>query len=132
MPVVHRAALEVPPVRENLFPGLSERKANGLIPPEIRDRSIKEAPRAGQANGIANEMIAPQIPLDIPTQMCGLLPETRMKSLGERRLIRPPARTKHQRRSHPPADSRGNCIRVPGEVPSARLVEIAPLDPVAD
>src|SRR5580704_1273259 len=132
MPVVHWAPLEVSPVRENLFAGLSDRKIKGLIPPANRDLSVKKTRRPGQANGIANEMIAPQIPLDIPTQMFGLLPETRMKSLGERRLGRPPARTELQRRSRPPANSRGNCIGVPGQVPSTGLVEIATLDPVAD
>src|SRR5580698_6429412 len=98
MPVIHRTAFEVAAIGKDLLAGLVAGELSRLREPRRSVGTVEEAARPGQSHGVANEVIAPQIPFDIVRKMMGLPPQAREQSLGKFRMGRPPARAEPQGR----------------------------------
>ena len=130
--MVHRAPLEVSSVGKDLFGRLTERKCRGLLEPSPGVGPIQETAGPRQADRIAHEMIAPQVPFYVVCEVIGLTPKAREEALAKLRIRRPPGRTESHRRSRPPAEARCDRVGIPCQLPSTRVREVAAIDPVSD
>jgi hypothetical protein len=65
----------VAPVREDLFVRLFGSKLSRGAKPPVGVGAIEEATRPSEADGIAHEVVASNVPFNVLGQVCGLSPE---------------------------------------------------------
>ena len=103
--VIHRAALEVSAVAQDLFANLIGGKRRGRPSQCGACGPLEKSARPRQADRVAQQMIAPQVPFDVAGQVVRLPPEARKKSTAKVDHAGPPRRSQQAG----PSESTSRC-----------------------
>src|ERR1700733_13236878 len=133
MAVIHRAALEMAPVRENLFAGLfvCQSHRESLIAIAVQIAVVqRETSRPSEADGVANEVIAAQVPFDVVEKMIRLPAIAFVKRVFKLRVA-VPFGEELQGGPRPPLEARGDRGTVPAQITRVGPRDVTTFDPVA-